>query len=437
MASRRLRRVGVVLAAASIFSVAACGDSAGPDTQASAGGAGPVTIEYWGAAIGLDKAVAQYNQSQNKIKVNYSQIPAGSAGGYSKMLNAVKAGNAPCLGQIGYDTLTGFATADAVENVADYADSSRDKFVPWAWQQAGFGDQVFGIPMDLGPQALFYRADLFAKHGITAPTTWDEFAAAADKLHAADPAAYLTTLPQDAYDLGALTWQAGGKWFGAANNAWQVTIDSPETQKVAQYWQGLLDKKVIVSEPLFDTAWYKDIQEGRIAAFVGAVWASALIQKNAPGAAGKWAVAPMPQWTAGGKAAGNRGGSATAVLKGCKNPKEATEAAVALSTDNDVVTSLIQNTGIYPAAISGQELPALNQPSDYFGGKNIYPVFKEAAANIAPGWMWGPTMSQAQPAFKDGLKKVGSGQGTVAQLVTSVQTSTVNDMKAQGLSVVN
>ena len=200
---------------------------------------------------------------------------------------------------------------------------------------------------------------------------------------------------------------------------------------------GLLGKRLVLSEPAFDTAWYKDIQEGRLAAFVGAVWASALIQKNAPGAAGKWAVAPMPQWTAGGKAAGNRGGSATAVLKGCKNPKEATEAAVALSTDNDVVTSLIQNTGIYPAAISGQELPALDQPSDYFGGKNIYPVFKEAAANIAPGWMWGPTMSQAQPAFKDGLKKVGSGQGTVAQLVTSVQTSTVNDMKAQGLSVVN
>ena len=110
---------------------------------------------------------------------------------------------------------------------------------------------------------------------------------------------------------------------------------------------------------------------------------------------------------------GNRGGSATAVLKGCKNPKEATAAALAMSTNNDIVTSLIQNTGIYPAAISGQELPAVNQPSEYFGGQNIYPIFKEAAANIAPGWVWGPTMTQVQPAIKDGLKKVGSGQGTI------------------------
>ena len=166
--------------------------------------------------------------------------------------------------------------------------------------------------------------------------------------------------------------------------------------------------------------------------FVGAVWAAALIQKNAPGASGKWAVAPLPQWTAGAKASGNRGGSATAVLKGCKNPKEATEAALAMSTNNDIVTSLIQNTGIYPAAISGQELPAVNQPSEYFGGQNIYPIFKEAAANIAPGWVWGPTMTQVQPAFKDGLKKVGSGQGTIPQLVTTVQTSTVNDHEGSG-----
>jgi multiple sugar transport system substrate-binding protein len=439
MASRRLKSAAVVLAAASVAAVGACSGSSQPDSQASAGsgGGGQVTIEYWGAAVGLDKAVALYNQSQDKIKINYSQIPAGSAGGYSKMLNAVKAGNAPCLGQIGYDTMTSFAAADAVENVAEYANPGKDKFVPWAWQLSGIGDQVFGIPVDLGPMALFYRTDLFKQNGITPPTTWDEFATAADKLHAANPNAYLTTLPQDAYDLGALTWQAGGKWFGTANNAWQVTIDSPDTQKVAQYWQGLLDKKAVVSEPLFDTAWYKDIQEGRVTSFVGAVWATALIQKNAPGASGKWAVAPLPQWTAGAKASGNRGGSATAVLKGCKNPKEATAAALAMSTNNDIVTSLIQNTGIYPAAISGQELPAVNQPSDYFGGQNIYPIFKEAAANIAPGWVWGPTMTQVQPAFKDGLKKVGSGQGTIPQLVTTVQTSTVNDMKGQGLSVSN
>jgi hypothetical protein len=83
-------------------------------------------------------------------------------------------------------------------------------------------------------------------------------------------------------------------------------------------------------------------------------------------------------------------------------------------TDTDSVTSLINNTGIYPAATSGKELPAANQPSAHFGGQNIYQVFRTAAANISPNWAWGPTMTQVQPDFKDGLKKAGAGQGSAA-----------------------
>ncbi|WNM31976.1 extracellular solute-binding protein [Streptomyces sp. Li-HN-5-11] len=394
-----------------------------------------MTVEFWGSAVGYDKTVALFNKTHKDIKIKYTQVPAGSAGGYSKMLNAVKAGNAPCLGQVGYDTLPSFAASGAVEDISQYAGSSKDKFVPWAWQMSSLGGKVLGVPIDLGPEAMFYRADLFKKYKIKPPTTWNEFAAAAEKAHAASPDTYLTTLPQDAYDLGALTWQAGGKWFGTANDRWQVTIDSPATQKVARYWQGLLDKKQVLSEPTFDTAWYKDIQDGHVLSYIGAVWAAPLIEQNAPGAAGKWSVAPLPQWTAGQQASGNRGGSATVVLKGCKNARQATEAALWMSTNADGVTSLIKNTGIYPAATSGQELPAVNQPSKYFGGQNIYQVFKAAAAHTTANWVWGPTMTQVQPDFKDGLKQVGAGQGTIPKLVGSVQANTVKAMKSQGLGV--
>ena len=39
--------------------------------------------------------------------------------------------------------------------------------------------------------ALFYRADLFKKYGLTVPTTWAQFAADATKLHSAAPGVYL------------------------------------------------------------------------------------------------------------------------------------------------------------------------------------------------------------------------------------------------------
>jgi multiple sugar transport system substrate-binding protein len=436
MASRVLRAAGAVLAATTLVTLGACSSSSGkPSSQSPGSGNAKVTVDFWGAAVGYDKSVALWNKSHPNIQIKYSQIPAGSAGGYAKMQNAVKAGNGPCLGQIGYDTMTTFIANGALEDVSKYADASKSEFVPWAWNMSAVGSQVFGIPVDIGPEMLFYRSDLFKKYGISPPATWDQFASDAQKLHAADSQAYLTTSPQDAYDMGALTWQAGGTWFGTANNQWHVAIDSPATQKIAQYWQRLLSNHAVTSQPLLSTAWVKDLQGGHVLSLVGAVWLAPLIASNLPGLSGKWAVAPMPQWTAGANAAGNRGGSATAILKGCKYPQQATEFATWLSTNSASVTNLIKNTGIYPAAKSGQDLPAANQSSQYFGGQNIYQIAKTAAGNISTNWVWGPTMTQVQADFQDQLKKAGAGQGTIPQAVTTLQASTVAAMKNQGLDV--
>jgi multiple sugar transport system substrate-binding protein len=45
-----------------------------------------------------------------------------------------------------------------------------------------FGDQVLGVAFMVNAQHLFYRKDLFDKHGIAVPTTYDEVLAAAEKL---------------------------------------------------------------------------------------------------------------------------------------------------------------------------------------------------------------------------------------------------------------
>ena len=46
--------------------------------------------------------------------------------------------------------------------------------------------------------ALFYNKEVFDKHGIAVPTTWDEYLEAARKLHKADPKAYITSDTGDA-----------------------------------------------------------------------------------------------------------------------------------------------------------------------------------------------------------------------------------------------
>ncbi|NNC14028.1 sugar ABC transporter substrate-binding protein [Planctomonas sp. JC2975] len=396
---------------------------------------GHVTLDFWGWAPGYADSVKLWNASHPDVQVKFSTIPSGGGGGYTKIQAAVKAGTAPCLAQVGDETLPTFVASGALADISSYANASADKFVKWTWNQVSVGGKVVAIPVDTGPMAMFYRTDILQKDGIAVPTTWQEFKDAATAFKATGADNYLTTSPQDAYDVAAYSWQAGGSWFGIDGDSWKVSIDNPQTQKVAAYWQGLLGAGLVKSEPPLAEAWNKDAALDRIPILIAAVWAAPLLQTALPDQAGKWAVAPMPQWTSGKSAAGNNGGSTTAVLKGCKNLKEATEFATWFSTNKSSVANLIAKTGIYPASKSALEMPELNKPSAYYGGQDIYSVFRDAAANTDTDWRWGPTMTQVESDFTDGIGKATTGTGALPEVVTSVQKSTVTEMKSQGLSV--
>jgi multiple sugar transport system substrate-binding protein len=62
-------------------------------------------------------------------------------------------------------------------------------------------------------------------------------------------------------------------------------------------------------------------------------------------------------------------------------------------------------------------------------------VFKAAARHTSPDWSWGPTMSQVESDFVDGLKKAKDGGSTVPDVAKAVQDKTITAMKNQGLSV--
>lgn len=446
----RITKVTVAgLAALSLGGLAACSSSGGTTSAADTAGGStgsttgssrpagqPVSIDFWGWAPGYENSVKLFNASQHKIHVNYSKISPGSKGGYTKILNAVKAGNAPCLAQVGFETLPTFAVAGAVQDISSQTGSIKTDFPDWTWNQVEIGGKAFGIPVDIAPMAMFYRKDLFAKYGITAPPkTWAQYRADAVKIHKANPKAYIGYFGNDAYNFAGLAWQAGAKWFGTANNSWQVHIDDPATKKVAAFWQGMLDDHLLDPVPSFDTALYKGMGNGTILSDVNAVWDAPLIASSVKETSGKWAVAPMPVWNASAPAYGNDGGSPNAVLKGCKNVGAAVQFATWFSTNKASVTNLIKKTGIYPAATAAQSNPALTQGDPFYGGQKIFDVFKAAVPKIDPKFVWGPVMTKTSTALGDGLGKAGTGGTTLSAVLASSQSQTVSEMKAQGLTV--
>ncbi|MCM2416811.1 extracellular solute-binding protein [Streptomyces sp. RKAG293] len=368
------------------------------------------------------------------MQVTYQEVQPGSKGGYQKMLNAVKAGTEPCLAQVGFETLPSFAAQGALQDVAKYAGADQKDFQPAAWKSVSLGTSVYGAPVDTGPMALFYNKQVFDSLGLKAPTTWAEYAVDAEKIHAADPHKYISSPYMD-YDYAGLAWQTGASWFGVDGDSWKVTLASEANKKVADYWQGLVAKGLISGAPMYDPSWLKGLGNGDIATVVGAVWQAGVIKGGAKDGSGKWAVAPMPQWTPGADQVGNAGGSATAVLKGCKSPEAAWTFAHWLSTDRTAYGSLVEKASLYPAAKSLADLPQLTAGDPYFGGQKIFDVFAAAGPKVNPDWTWGPVMTKTAADLDDGLGKAWAGHGTIADALHTAQDKTVAELKTQGLSV--
>ncbi|MFF4648351.1 ABC transporter substrate-binding protein [Streptomyces sp. NPDC001380] len=445
--SRRRALAAALVCLPLVASAAACssgGDGGGGGKAAACTKSnGKVDLTFWSWVPGMDKAVAEWNRQNPDIHVTVKTTPAGNAGTYQNMSNALKAGKAPDLGQMEYDSLASFRLKDGLTDISscDPVKQASGDFADWTWSQVTFGangkDGVWAIPEDTGPMALFYRKDLFDKYKIPVPKTWDEYYQDAKALKKADPKASITHFSQtDPNWFTGLLWQGGTSMFSQDGDKWKVDVDSPANRKVADYWQKMIDEKLVATDLQgFSPALYKAWNDGEVATWISAAWGYSTIRDNAKATAGKWAVAPMPQWNAGEQKAGNWGGSSTAVLAGSKHPYEASKFAVWLNSDPKALEILNREGGLYPAATKGLSLSALQQPVDFYGGQKIFDVFAQASKGVDTKWAWGPTMTDTYRFMSDGIAGSLGGGGKLSDVLRDTDAKTVDSLKKQSLQV--
>jgi len=394
-----------------------------------------VTLTYWAWISSLPDQVALFNKSHPNIHVNLVNV-GSSQTEYDKLFTAIKANNEPDVSEIEFQALPTFETTGGLLDLAPYgAASVKDQFVPYTWSQVLLGNSILAIPQDTGPMGLWYRQDIFQKYNLPVPTTWAQFADDAAKLHAANPNYYITDFPpKGAAWFTGLEWQAGGRPFNINGQSWKVSLNNPQAQQVASYWQDLLNKKLVKTEPDFTNGWYHDLQTGALATWVGAAWGNGVLEQNAPQTSGKWRVASLPQWQVGQSVSSNWGGSSTAVFKSTKHPKEATEFAEWISNNEQSAETEFKG-GAYPCLLSALSSTTMNSPQPFFGNQVINSVFKQSASEVDTSFHWGPTMNQVTTDMGDNFANAINGKGTLSDALNKVQQSTVTFMQKQGFSV--
>ncbi|MFF5504099.1 ABC transporter substrate-binding protein [Streptomyces roseolus] len=413
----------------------ACGSDSGDEAGA---GSGPVKLTYWAWAPGMDKVAALWNAKHPDIQVTVQKQASGDDL-VTKIITAAKARKGPDLVQAEYQALPTLVTNDALADIGPEVQGVEKKFAPGIWQQTTLGgDAVYALPQDSGPLMFFYREDLFKEYGLTVPTTWDAFAETARALKKKAPKKSLTTFSaNDAGLFAGLSQQAGAAWWTFEGDTWKVGIDDAATKKVTDFWGGLVAEGAIDNQPMYTPAWNKALDTGEQIAWVSAVWAPGTLTTAAPATKGKWAMAPLPQWSEGQNATGSWGGSSTAVTSDSRHKEAAAKFAVWLNTDPEALAALVKESGIYPAATAAQTSGALAKAPDYFANQpDFYTKAAEIAKTTAPA-AWGPNVNVAYTAFKDEFGKAAKAKtaAAFAQALTAVRDTTVNDLAKQGFEV--
>jgi multiple sugar transport system substrate-binding protein len=401
-------------------------------------GSGTVNLTFWSFNQQITEQAAAFNQTHPGIHVTAYKEASGPGQYYPKVLAAERAGNAPDVALIEYQYIPTMLANGALVDISKYgAASVQNQFDPGAWAQVTQGSAIYGYPQDTGPMGLFYNSKVFKQAGIsTPPATWADFAADAVKIHKLGPNYYITSFPpQSTGWFQGLMWQAGAQWFSidSAKQAWKVNINNSTANQVASFWQNLVSQGLVSTVADFSNDWGAGLDKGTIASWISAVWGQGVVTSDAQDGSGNWAVAPIPQWTAGQNVTSMWGGSAISVITGTKHPAEANEFAQWYLTNSQSLHIGVHEIGWYPANLSARQTSDVTAPSSFFSGQVVDQTFINET--IQPGWLFPPDLTTLDNLQGDDFNIAISSHAPFGPVLDHLQSQIVTDLQTSGVNV--
>ena len=224
------------IAAASLATVAAL-LLAGCSTTSSSGSTTPADdggkdITLWLNGGDTPDALRDY------LKTSYAKATGGTltieeqdwTDALAKLTTALPdSENTPDVVEIGNTWSATFTTAGAFTDLSDIYDSlGGSKLLPSFVAAGDVDGKHYALPYYFGSRYMFYRKDVWAKAGLSVPTTLAEFNADAAKLKTAD---------QSGFYIGGQDWRNGVSWIFANGgdlavkdgDTWKSSLSDPKT----------------------------------------------------------------------------------------------------------------------------------------------------------------------------------------------------------------
>ncbi|MFT8356683.1 ABC transporter substrate-binding protein [Bifidobacterium aquikefiri] len=441
------RAVALVGAVIMLAPLVACGSS----SSSSDSGSATTSIVVWSWDSTVPRTVAGFEKANPNIKVKVTNAGTNKDE-YTALNNAMSAGKgAPDIAQIEYYALPEYVIRDNLQNLSSLGASSYKSFyTPGTWSSVNINGGVYALPIDSGPMALFYNKEVFDKAGVTqVPTTWDEFYEAAKKIRATG--SYITSDTGDAGFFDSMTWQAGATPFATSKDGKTVTIGlttDSGVKKWTAFWQKMINEDLIDTKtPGWSDDWNKGLNDGSIASLLTGAWMPYNLLSGAPDGSGKWRVAQMPTWEAGGTENSENGGSSLAIIKSSDDAKVkaaykfldyVAHSATGIKTRVDAGAFPADNDTLKSSDfLDATSLTDSNgKANEYFGGQEYNKVLAKAATDVITGYKFLPFEVYARGIFADDAGAAYTDKSiTLSQGIAAWQKNLTKYAESQGYTV--
>ena len=347
---------------------------------------GDITAWGWNiAAKSLRSLVPAFQQRYPHVKVNVEMTGANVQ---TRFLLSLSSGTgAPDVMQLqAYESPRYIATGRMTDLTAVAAKYEK-QFPPSSWANCVYEGRVYAIPWDIGPCAVFYKPELFARYGVDAEKieTWDDFIAAGKQI-LEKSGGRTKMLPLSAPNIvflyEILLQQLDGQVFDRQG---RVAIDSEQSRRVLDIIRRMLDAGICANVDEFSHEWMAGLNNERIASYPGAVWLGGTI-KDSTGDYGatrtQWRVFPLPAIERGGRRTSNRGGSVLVIPDQCPQ-KEAAWAFIeyALCT-REAQVAQYANFDLFPAYLPALQDPFFQQPDEFYDGQKVRALFAAGVKGV-------------------------------------------------------
>lgn len=299
--SRRLAAAAVM--ATTALAMAGCGGDDGTASNSSSSGAGK-SLTVWIMEGTNPDATPFFTEVKSEFKketgadLNVQFVPWSAA--HDKFVAAVGGGETPDVAEVGTTWTPEFGEAGILTDLTDKVkSSSASSDLVSSLQTAGEVDgKLYGMPWYAGVRSVIYRTDVFDELGIKAPTTWDEWLAAAQKIKTAKPD--LVAMPvagNNEYGVYPFVWGAGGEIATQQDGKWKSQLDSAEARRGIQFYTDLATKHGLSSPAAAtwkETDLLDNFVQGKLAMMISGSWTPATIMSKAPDLKGKIGAFPIP-----------------------------------------------------------------------------------------------------------------------------------------------